>query len=272
MKQKVGLIGFGNMGSAIYEKAKDAFDFRIYEKDISKTGPLPPSSVENDLHTLMAGLDACILAVKPQDLTALLQQLPAPGNATVISIAAGIPTALIERALPGAHVIRVMPNLPAKVGKGMSCIAKGKKAIQKDLTIAENIFKKVGQVMLIEEPLMNAATAVSGSGPGFFFEQVVGKSPDEATIYAKNDFKEQLLLAAHAVGFFGATALALASATTAGAVEMLRVTKLPPEQLRDQVTSKGGTTEAGLKVLRQTHSLTDAVKAAMERAAELAKA
>jgi len=272
MKPIIGLAGFGNMGSAIYERAKDAFDILVYEKDTSKTAALPPAAVESDLRALVSRCAAVVLAVKPQDFPELLRQIGDPGKTVVISIAAGIPTAFIEAAFPGAHVIRVMPNLPAKVGKGMSCIARGKKVAQPDLTLAEGIFKKVGQVLVIDESLMNAATAISGSGPGFFFDQVIGKSVHEAENYGKHNFTPQLIEAARAVGFHdNRQAVTLANATTAGALELLRQTKIAAEVLRDQVTSKGGTTEAGLKALHETDSLIEAARAALARAQELAK-
>ncbi|MGE5308452.1 MAG: pyrroline-5-carboxylate reductase family protein [Deltaproteobacteria bacterium] len=272
MKKKIGLIGFGNMGSAIFERARDDFDLLVYEKDPSKTEKLEASVVEKDLAALVRGVEAFILAVKPQDFTAVLAQIGGAGKATVISIAAGIPTAAIEKALPGSRVVRVMPNLPAKVGKGMSCIARGKKAAQPDVTLTEQIFRKVGQVLVIDEKMMDAATAISGSGPGFFFDRVIGQSGYEAQNYGEHIFKEELREAAVAVGFDPKQALLLAKATTDGAVELMKSSGLPAETLRDRVTSKGGTTEAGLKALHQTDSLADAARAAVARAKELAAA
>jgi pyrroline-5-carboxylate reductase len=270
MREKIGLIGFGNMGSAIYERAKNAFDLLVYEKDTSKTAQLEGPAVEADLPGLVSRCDALILAVKPQDFPALLQQLSS-AEKTVISIAAGIPTAAIEKVLPRCRVIRVMPNLAASIGKAMSCIARGKSAGQRELQLAERIFKQIGAVMVIGEAMMDAATAISGSGPGFFFELVAGKSLHEAENYGRHMFAENLREAAVSVGFSGREAKALAEKTTQGAAAMLRETKIPPETLRDRVTSKGGTTEAGLKALRETHSLTEAAQAAFARARELAK-
>jgi pyrroline-5-carboxylate reductase len=271
MKTSFGLIGFGTMGSAIYDRAKDAFDILVYEKDPSKVAALPQGTVETDLGRFLSRVEAFVIAVKPQDFSALLSQCGGGREMTVISIAAGITTASLERQLPCAKAVRVMPNLPARIGKGMTCIAGGKSARQQDLRLAEQIFRKLGQVLIIDEKMMNAVTGVSGSGPGFFYEQVCGMSLHEAVNFAKHNFTEQLVAAAHEVGFSGQQALLLARQTTEGAVEMLRETRLPPETLRDQVTSKGGTTAAGLAALRQTHSLADAVKAAAKRAEELSQ-
>jgi pyrroline-5-carboxylate reductase len=272
MKKRIGLIGFGTMGSAIYERAGNAFDFLIYEKDPSKTAAIPAAQKAAGLGALISAVDAVVLAVKPQDFPVLLGQMGGAGAAVVISIAAGITTAAIEDIFPGAHVIRVMPNLPAKVGRGMSCIARGKKVAQPDMTIAEQLFKKVGQILVIDESLMNAATAISGSGPGFFFDQVDGKSIHEAENYGRHIFTPQLAEAARAVGFLDTKQAAiLAQATTAGALELLKTAPVSARELCRQVSSKGGTTEAGLKALHETNSLVEAAKAALARAKELAQ-
>lgn len=270
MREKIGLIGFGNMGSAIFERAKDTFDFMVYEKDPAKTGKLPPEVVAQDLCAMVSQADAVVIAIKPQDFSGLLKELK-PGGAAIISIAAGIPIAFIEAAIPDARVIRVMPNLAAKVGKGMTCIAKGRKAAQPDLTLAERLFKKVGQVLVIDESLMDAATAVSGSGPGFFFELVAGKSLHEAQNFGKHMFTPELAAAAVQIGFTPQQASVLASMTTTGALALLKETGVSAQELRDRVTSKGGTTAAGLEALRKTGELRDAACAALARAKELSK-
>lgn len=271
MKTILGLVGFGTMGSAIYERAKDAFDILVHEKDTSKVSSLAQGTAESDLRLLVPRVAALVIAVKPQDFPSVMEELKPLSPACVISIAAGVTTSSIESRLPGTRVVRVMPNLPARIGKGMSCIARGKSAKEEDMGLAEKLFRTVGQVLRIDESMMNAATAISGSGPGFFFEEVADKSLHEAQNYAKHDFEEQLAQAAMAVGFLNAQAHTLARQTTAGSLEMLRVAKLPAATLRDQVTSRGGTTEAGLKALRESHSLVDAAKAAAKRAAELAQ-
>lgn len=274
MRIKIGLIGFGNMGSAIYERAKDAFDFIVLEKEAARTAGLDPAQIENDLHRLVSRVEALVLAVKPQDFPALLGGLDDIGDITVISIAAGITTEKVESALArsgAAHVVRVMPNLAVKVGKGMSCICRGSRTRQKDLSLAESLFKKAGHVLVIEEALMDAATAISGSGPGFFCEMVEGKSLHEAQNFGRHIFMPELQACAVQAGFTPRQAALLSAQTTAGAVELMKVSGCAAAELRDRVASKGGTTEAGLTALRQTHSLAEAVRAALERARQLAK-
>lgn len=271
MKVSIGIVGFGTMGSAIFERAADAFDFIVYEKDCAKTAALAAGICEEELERLAARSEAVVLAVKPQDFSALLAGFRSSLNKTVISIAAGIATPTIEQALPGARVVRVMPNLAVKVGKAMSCIARGKSASGKDLELAERLFKKLGQVLVINETMMNAATAVSGSGPGFLYELLQDKSLHEAENFARHMFAPELQEAAVEVGFNGDQARLLAKATVEGAMELLRVSGISAVELRDKVTSKGGTTAAGLQALRNGGSLGEAVKAALARAQELAK-
>jgi pyrroline-5-carboxylate reductase len=217
--------------------------------------------------------DVIILAVKPQDFDRVLSDMKDNVKGKlVISIAAGIKTSYIERVLGGARVIRTMPNLAARVGRGMTCLCRGSRATHEDMEFSKGLFGFLGTAEILDsENMMDAATAVSGSGPGFFFDQVAGKPKDEIILFAQKEFIPNLLIAAQHVGFSPEQAKILADTTTSGSIAFLQQTGLSPEQAEKQVASKGGTTEAGLNALHEGGSLVDAVKAALNRSKELSK-
>ncbi|MBU1726993.1 MAG: pyrroline-5-carboxylate reductase [Candidatus Omnitrophica bacterium] len=271
MKKTLGIIGFGNMGSAIAERLKDKFSVVVFEKDQDKTASLSGIAIAKDINDLFQKAYTIILAVKPQDFDEVLAKIK--GNEKgkfIVSIAAGIPTAYIEKQLSGVRVIRVMPNLPAKIGQGMICLCRGRFAIDGDLQEVENLFKNLGNTLILDENLMDAATAVSGSGPGFLFNGIKGINDKNIPEYASN-FAKELSQAAIFIGFDQSQANILADATVKGSIKFLEATKINAEEARNLVTSKGGTTEAGLKVLNSGGTLKEAVQAALTRAKELSK-
>lgn len=274
MKKTIGIIGFGNMGSAIAERIKSKYKILVFDIDRAKTENIRGVKVAQDIISLIEAVDVVILAVKPQDFHNILDEIKgAVTGKLIISIAAGISTRYIEKYLGAARIVRVMPNLPVRIGKGMSCIAKGKFSKDKDLKLTEEIFNKVGKTLLIAERLMDAATAVSGSGPGFYFDFIDAKQ-DEHKRDRKDILEEFILLlgtAAKKVGFTSSDGEILANTTGMASEFMVVHTKASPSELKSQVASKGGTTEAGLEVLHKGGSLEDAVKAALRRARELSK-
>ena len=275
MKTKtIGIIGFGNMGSAIAGRIKSKFKIFVFDKDKNKTNHLSGIKAAQSSADLADLVEVVVLATKPQDFDFVLDEIKsAVTGKLVISIAAGITTAYIEKYLKQARVVRVMPNLPAKFGLGISCIAKGKSALDKDLRLAEEIFKRVGKTLLIGEDLMNAATAVSGSGPGFYFDFIEAKQ-DKSSRNREGVLKEFILklsAAAQKLGFSSSQAQILANTTAKASEFMVVHSKALPSELKKQVVSKGGTTEAGLEVLHRGGSLEDAVKAAKRRAEELSR-
>jgi pyrroline-5-carboxylate reductase len=268
----IGIIGFGNMGAAIALKLKAAFKVFVFEKDIEKVKNAAGLTVLGSIEDIIDAAETIIIAVKPQDFDSVLEELRGKTvHKLVISIAAGIPTQYIEESVGDVPVIRVMPNLPAKIGMGMICLSKGSYALETDLSYAQTIFNFLGKTLLVDESMMNAVTAVSGSGPGFFFGLIEDKPESEWAVYGNNIFTPLLIEAAREIGFSQQQAQTLAVATAEGSLALLRQTKLSPQVLRSQVTSKGGTTEAGLEVLARTQSLVQAVKAATQRAQELAQ-
>jgi pyrroline-5-carboxylate reductase len=178
-----------------------------------------------------------------------------PGQ-LVLSVAAGVPIAAMERKLgAGARIVRSMPNTPALVGQGAAAIAAGKHATGADLEVAKAIFDAVGLTVVTEEYLLDAVTGLSGSGPAYIFLII-----------------EALSDAGVKVGLPRRTAQTLAAQTVAGSARLLIETGIHPGQLKDQVTSPGGTAIAGLHTLEaggMRTTLINAVEAATGRAREL---
>ena len=205
-----------------------------------------------------AGADVVVLAVKPQAMVRILDQVAPAIDHTklVISIAAGVPIAALERKLGrGARIVRAMPNTPALVGEGATAISGGEHATEADLAEAARLFEAVGKVVVVDEPLLDAVTGLSGSGPAYIFLVI-----------------EALSDAGVKVGLPRYSAQALAAQTVLGAARLLLETGLHPGLLKDQVTSPGGTAIAGLHTLEAgglRTTLIDAVEAATKRAREL---
>jgi pyrroline-5-carboxylate reductase len=279
MKEKIGIIGFGNMGSAIAEQLKVNYQVIVFDKDQTRVAGLSAIETVNSIVTLCDNSQAVILAVKPQDLDSVLDEIKGYKHILdklFISIAAGITTEYIEKRLGVVRIVRAMPNIGAKIGSSITCISRGKEATDEDLDFTDDLFEYIGEVKEIDEDMMDAATAVSGSGPGYFFYFLQVKKIDikdivAVTKFAREEFAPALQTAAHKSGFNLNDAEYL-SATTAGTcISFARMGNFSAEELEKQVTSKGGTTEAGLKVLRDNGSLSDAVCAAKKRAVELSK-
>lgn len=272
MKRKVGIIGFGNMGSAIAERIKSKCKLYVFDKDRNKTGDLLKIDAADNIVNLVTEVEAIILAVKPQDFDTVLEEIKGfVKDKLIISVAAGITTLYIEKRLGCVRVIRVMPNLPARIGKGMICLSKGSIADKADLYFAEKLFSYLGKTLILNEDMMDAATAISGSGPGYIYDWSEGKNIKEIRRYIKYTFIPSFISVAENIGFTPKQAKILTTATGKGSILFLERTHIPPSELKRQVASKGGTTEAGLEVLHRGGSLEEAVKAALSRAKELSK-
>ena len=206
------------------------------------------------------GAEVIVIAVKPQDIEALLGDIgPAvePGQ-MVLSIAAAIPCALIESHLgDGVPVVRAMPNTPVTVHEGMAGIAPGAKAEEEHLARAEEVLGSVGRSVRVDEDYMDAITAVSGSGPAYF------------ALLAESMIEAGILL-----GLSREIATDLVVQTMLGTAKLLRDEKMHPVELREMVTSPGGTTIAAIRELEQAGvraAFLNAIQAAMKRSKELAK-
>lgn len=269
MAHSVVLVGCGNMGFAMLSGwLKSGLDLDIHV--IEPAGALRAraeaagAQMATDVAGLPAGLapDLVILAVKPQMVAPVLAKCAklADSGATFVSVAAGITIASMQAAFPaGSPIIRCMPNTPASIGEGMMALFAGPGVSTEVKELVEALFSSSGSVAWVEEEtLMDAVTAISGSGPAYVFH-----------------FVEALTEAGQALGLPADTAALLARQTVAGAGRMALVSDTPPGTLREQVTSPGGTTAAALNVFmtdgRLTRLVAEATKAARDRSVELGR-
>ena len=208
-----------------------------------------------DNQAIASSVEVLLLAIKPQVFDSVTGNLQAIPDQIVLSILAGVPLKRLEAAFPGQPVIRAMPNTPATVGAGMTAIAAGQQAQAAHLETARQIFSAVGEVVEVPESLLDAVTGLSGSGPGFVAVMI-----------------EALIDGGVSVGLPRATATQLALQTVRGTAELLQTTGLHPAELKDRVTSPGGTTIAGVAYLEQAglrSAMIGAVQAACRRSQEL---
>jgi pyrroline-5-carboxylate reductase len=204
-----------------------------------------------DAATAAKMADTLVLAVKPQDMSRLLDEIApvVPAGTLVISVAAGITTAFISRRLPGqVPVVRVMSNTPVLVDEAMSVISAGAYASEEHLRRAEELLRPVGKVLRIPESEQDAATALSGSGPAYVYYLV-----------------EAMVDAGILLGMGRAAALEMVNQAVYGAATMLRDTGEHPVILREAVTSPGGTTISAIRELER-HGVRAAFLAAIEAA------
>jgi pyrroline-5-carboxylate reductase len=266
---RIGFIGAGNMAEAIVRGLLSAETIpadSIFVSDVRKErlGAFSTLGVIalSDNKRVADEVDILILSVKPQVMADVLTELKPliDPETLVISIAAGVRTSTIESRLQrDARIVRVMPNTPLLVGKGISALVTGKKASRDDLELVSEIFSSSGEVLLLkDESMMDAVTAVSGSGPAYVFY-----------------LAEAMLKAAKAEGLPDDIAEKLVRFTIRGAGEMLTAAGAPsPSDLRRQVTSPNGTTEAAVKIMDSAavlDTLVRAVRRAAERSRELGK-
>ena len=205
------------------------------------------------------GADVIVVAVKPQDFDILLGEIgPVVSEGqTVLSVAAAIPTAAIEARLPaGVPVVRSMPNAPSTVHEGIAGICAGAHADEEHLALAEEVLRHLGAVVRVQERYMDAVTAVSGSGPAYF------------ALLAEAMIEAGILL-----GLTRETSTQLVVQTMFGTAKLLRDEHMHPVELREMVTSPGGTTIRAIRELEQAGvraAFLNAIQAAMERSRELA--
>jgi pyrroline-5-carboxylate reductase len=244
LKEKIGVIGAGKIGVAILRGLVGA---GVDKNRLVASAPREEHrerlarelgiGVTVDNGEVCAFADIVILAVKPQVLPSVLQAVGRrlDKNKLVISVAAGIPTDRIEGFLQsGARVVRVMTNTPAVVGAATSAYAPGARATPADLRTVEEILRGIGIALPVDERLLDAVTGLSGSGPAYVFL-----------------FAEALADGGVRVGLTRETAVRLALQTIYGAAKLALESGEPLSRLRDNVTSPGGTTIAGLNALEK---------------------
>ena len=256
----IGFIGAGNMAGALAKGLLAAKSHRPRElwasdaeaRQLGRFARTYGVARAPDNRALVAGSEIVVLAVKPQVMATVLDELRpvVTRRQLFVSIAAGIPTARLEAGLGGRpRVVRAMPNTPSLVGAGITVVVRGAHASTADERRAAALFGGVGEVVRVkDEALMDAVTGVSGSGPAYVYR-----------------FAEGLIAGAVTEGLSEAVARRLTYQTIRGAAVMLQETGRTPEDLRAMVSSPGGTTLAGLGAL-DARGFVDAVAAAVAAA------
>jgi pyrroline-5-carboxylate reductase len=258
---RLTLVGGGKMGEALLAGLlgagwAPAGELAVVEAVEARRKELidrfPGVSVTDEI----GSTDGAVVAVKPGDVEAACRSVGGGRAGRVLSIAAGVPLAKLEAWLgDGVPAVRAMPNTPALVGAGAAAIAGGRSAGDDDLAWAEGILSAVGTVVRVPEHLLDAVTGLSGSGPAYVLLMA-----------------EALIDAGVLVGLPRATSAVLATQTLLGTARLLAESPEGPEALRAAVTSPGGTTAAGLRVLEDRAvraAFLEAVAAATERSKQL---
>jgi pyrroline-5-carboxylate reductase len=260
----IALVGCGKLGEALLTGLLRAghapsdvsvTDHAERTAELAERHGVTPATAEE-----AAKADILILAVKPQDMGALLAELAPhvdPSRHLVVTVAAGLPTVFFARRLPeGTAVVRVMPNTPALVDEAMSAISPGEHATEAHLDAVEALLTPVGKVVRVKESQLDAVTALSGSGPAYFFFLVEAMIDAGILLGLPRDVSQQLIIQ-----------------TAIGSAKMLRDSGQHPVQLREAVTSPGGTTIAAIRKLEDhgvRAAMLSALEAARDRSVELA--
>ncbi|MGB3496162.1 MAG: pyrroline-5-carboxylate reductase [Elainellaceae cyanobacterium] len=262
----LGIIGGGVMGEALLSRILKNQTFPPQQvlvsapqaarrEQLQKTYDI---QVTADNGTVIAKAEIVLLAIKPQVFNSVAKALPRPkkpSSQLILSILAGTPLKRLEAAFPGQPIVRAMPNTPATVGLGMTAIAPGQHSSAEHMQQASTIFEAVGEVVEVPEYQMDAVTGLSGSGPGYIAVMI-----------------EALTDGGVAAGLPRAIASKLALQTVRGTAELLYQTGMHPAELKDRVTSPGGTTIAGISRLEESavrSALIEAVRASYRRSQEL---
>jgi pyrroline-5-carboxylate reductase len=263
----VAVLGAGKIGEALLQgllaAGRTADDLVFTERHPERAAELTARHgiLAVDVVTAAARAEVIVVAVKPQDIAPVLTELASalrPGT-LVVTLCAGLPIALFEGALPpGTPVVRVMPNTPMLVGEAMSAMSPGTHATGEQLAVVEKMLGSVGRVVTVPESQQDAVTALSGSGPAYFFFLV-----------------EAMIDAGILLGLPRTVVSELIVQSAYGAARMLRESSDHPVLLREAVTSPAGTTIAAIRELERhgvRAALLDAIEAARDRSAELGRA
>jgi len=268
MSRRVAILGAGRLGEALlrgflaseWRSPADLVVTARREERLAELRERYGVETTADNAEATAGTPLVIVAVKPQDMAAVLAQMrPAVSEQqTILSVAAGTTTASIEAHLPaGARVVRAMPNAPALVDEGIAGICAGAAASEPDLDMAEEALGHLGRVVRVAEVDMDAVTAISGSGPAYF------------ALLAEAMIEAGLLL-----GLSRDISTRLVVQTMFGSACLLRDEQMHPVELREAVTSPGGTTTRAIRELERSGvraAFLNAITAATERSRELAE-
>ena len=264
MEQRIAIVGVGRLGESLlrgFLSSRSADSVLVTarrperrEELASLYGVAPLGSNAE----AVGGARLVIVAVKPQDVDAVLQEVApvvSPDH-TLLSVAAGVTTSWIESHLPeGARVVRAMPNAPSLVHEGIAGISPGRSATDEDLALAEEALGHLGAVVRLDEKDLDAVTALSGSGPAYF------------ALLAEAMIEAGLLL-----GLSRDVSTRLVVQTMLGSALLLRDERMHPVELREAVTSPGGTTTRAIRELERSGvraAFLNAINAATERSREL---
>ncbi len=265
-RPSVAIVGVGAMGGALLSGMLDAgwpaAEITLIEAYEPRADELRATTGCRTVSTPGEGIDGqdvVVLAVKPQGIHPALEALGGvvTDRQVVVALVAGVPLRVYEAALPGVPVIRTMPNTPALVGEGITAMAAGTLATEAHLASADAVLSAVGGVERVDEPLIDAVTAVSGSGPAYAYL-----------------LAEAMRAAGIDEGLDADMALRLAAQTIKGAGTMMVGSVDDPSVLRERVTSPGGTTAAALAVMEERglrQIVAEAISAAAARSRELGK-
>jgi len=274
--ESIGVIGYGVMGASIAQQIKRAHHVFIFDADKAKTAQPTAPRVASSLKELFSSAGTLVIAVKPQDLFSLLRQARSViDKHLLISIAAGARTSDIQAAFAPKKIklIRVMPNLFVRDARAVTALCKGRYAKKADLLFAKALFDDFGKTRIIDEEKMDAVTVISGSGPGYlsYLIEKDGVPPAQRSKYIE-DIVPEYIEAAKNVGLDAEEARFFSVNTAKGLMFYFQTHPESPEAFRKQVTSKGGTTEAAIKVLEAggRQKLNEAIVAAFKRAKEIA--
>lgn len=265
---KVLIIGYGNMGKTYansfvgsrFIKPEDIFALVRSDSFASIENLIPNHNFSTTATQEIGNFDIIILSVKPQDFSHLAQAIQPFLKETqiIFSVMAGITLESIEKQLSCSKIVRAMPNIPTQIGMGMTVFTASANVDRKELFIIQNLINTTGKSVYVEnEKLINAATAISGSGPAYVFY-----------------FMQSMIKAAVELGFNESEAELLVNQTFMGSVAIQNSYSLSNEQWIKKVASKGGTTESALQVFEKgflEEVIVNAVKSANNRAIELGK-
>lgn len=259
---KIGFIGLGNMGSALAKAVSQQADVQLLLSDHSQAKAAEAQAqLGGQLATngeIAEQAEVIFLAVKPQHLTALLsglqEEISENPSAVWISMAAGVTLDSLSAYLPADNLIRIMPNTPVAIGQGMTSYSLTNQQLA---PLLEQILEKSGKVQEVPESLIDAATAIAGCGPAFVYQMI-----------------EALTDAGVENGLTAQDAKLMAAQTLAGTAQMVLQSDKHPAQLRQEVTSPGGSTIAGIVALEKEgfrYAIIKAVSAALKKTRKLGK-
>lgn len=240
-EQKIGFIGLGRMATAIingiiksgFMPKENILGFDVNKDTVRCASKNLGIETVSDIEELMAKTSIILIATKPFVIKNVLDEIKDKvRNHLIISILAGVSLKVYENTLPNTRVVRVMPNTPALIGEGMSAVCKGKFAFDYDAEFVYDLFSKLGKAIYIDEKNIDAVTAISGSGPAFYYYII-----------------EKIANAGKLLGLDYETALRLSAQTALGSAKMMFETPDTPEELIRAVTTPGGCTEVGNNVL-----------------------